>query len=376
MSQAEIAKALQLQPSTVLRITADFIQEELIVQMGLGKSNSKGGRRATLLELNKEGAFAVGVDLNSEEIIAVIMNFVGAVVGEIRKPCPSDRGSVKVMEVLKEAIQELLASHSSSVGKIVGIGVSVPGKVNSHEGMSLYAVNFKDWHNVPIARKLEEDFQLPVYIEHDMRSMAFGEMWFGKAHGNMLCLGLRDGVGLGLVLNGELYRGSNQAAGDFGHVIVEPDGPQCSCGRKGCLETLASEKAILKKVRDYARREQLSSIEGIAVDEVDISVIYGAFKRGDHMIVKFVQEAANYLGRALCDQARVLDPQIIVIGGHILASSHEFLQMVRSTFTSMQPNYADFVPKIESAAFGEKSIAIGSASQIMSRLFKPNMKPA
>lgn len=372
VSQTGIAKILNLQPSTILRIITDLLEEQLLVPTGQGKANAKGGRRATLLELNPDGAYAIGVDLNADEIIVVLLNLAGADVGEVRAACPSEQGSAKVMEALKWAIGELLDKYRVVKGKVLGIGVSVPGKVDSATGVSFYAVNFPDWRNVPIGRVLEDEFQFPVYVEGDMRCMAHGEMWFGREHDNMLCLGFFErGIGLGLVLNGKLYRGANQVAGDVGHVVVEPDGPQCSCGRRGCLEAIASERGILNKIRWQGRTLSANGVDS-SNGEPDIHAILDAYEKGDPLVSRYVDEAAACIGKVLCDLVRVFDPRIIVIGGHILASSSKFLQVVKTTFMSMQPNYADFVPEIEPARFGEMSISIGSASLIVSRVFTPS----
>ncbi len=376
ISQTEILKVLSLQPSTILRITQELLDEQLIVPIGRGQQNAKGGRRATLLEINGEGAYAIGIDLNSDEIMAILLNLTGCVIGDVRMDCPSEHGADRVMETLRKAIQELLHQYGVAVDKVLGIGVAVPGKVDHASGVSVYAINFLNWSNVPIGKMLEEAFRMPVYLEVDMRAMAYGEMWFGRENDNMLCLGFRSGIGLGMIWNGQLYHGANQVAGDVGHVIVKPEGPLCNCGRKGCLEAVASERAIYNKVQDYMNRHPQYSVSGTAssVKELDMNAILEAFRHGDPVIREFVVEAAEYIGKVLCDLVRVQDPHIIVIGGHILASSPEFLRMVRETFNALQPNYADDVPEIEPARFGEKSIAIGAASLILSRVFQPSEK--
>lgn len=374
ISQADIAKILALQPSTIMRIITELLEERLIVSVGQGQTTSKGGRKATLLELNKDGAYAIGVDLNADEVIAVLLDLSGAIVAEVRTDCPSESGPNPVLDTVKQSIEALLAQPIVSADRIIGIGVSVPGKVDSVTGTSVIAINFRDWFNVPIGEQLKQAFQLPVYVEHDMRSMAFGEMWFGNEYDHMLCLGFRSGIGLGLVLNGELYRGAHQLAGDVGHVIVDPDGPPCSCGRKGCLEAVASEKAIHNNVRRYVQQHSLSSAGNrkMTMEELNIRFIYETFRQGHPDITAMIKEAADYIGKTLCDLVRVYDPQAIVIGGNVLASSSEFLDLVRSAYQSMQPNYADDIPSIQPARFGEHSIAIGSASLMLSRLFKPS----
>jgi len=210
---------------------------------------------------------------------------------------------------------------------------------------------------------LEEAFQLPVYLEHDIRSMAFGEMWFGSECNNMICLGFRRGVGLGIVMNGELYRGANQFAGDVGHVVVDPNGALCSCGRKGCLEAMASERAMIAKYKQNQQHAQ---------GPITIHHLYQEMKNGAPEVVELVQETAGHMGKILADLVRIFDPERIIIGGNCIATSPEFLEWVHSSFENCQPNYADPELKVETTIFGENSMAIGAAAIILSKLFEPS----
>lgn len=368
ISQSKIATILQLQPSTILRIIKELFQEELVHPIGMKESSTKGGRRATLLQLNPKGSYAIGVDLNANQIQVVLLDLVGSVVGEIRKNCSSESDPGNVLEIIISCIGELL-SNQEYENNLTGIGVSFPGKVDSNKGIAIYASNFKNWKNVYITRELERVFHIPVFVEHDMRAMAFGQMWFNEECQNMLCLGFRSGIGLGIVMNGQLYRGSNQLAGDLGHIIVDPEGPLCNCGRYGCLEAISSEWAILSKFKNY-----MYSKDEIIANQAEISIhdLYLAVQEGNTAVLEIVEEAAIHIGKTLCDLVRIFDTEKIIVGGDIIASSPEFLNAIRTTFKDMQPAYADFVPEIITTQFGKRSIAIGAAAIMLSKSFQPN----
>lgn len=361
ISQAQIAKILSLQPSTILRNVTELMDEGFIISSGMVKASAKGGRRATLLELNPKGAYAVGVDIGMEKIITVLVDLSGRVAAEIRKDWTEDEDAQSIMDKVKASIHDIFMTEAAPAERVLGIAVSLPGKVDSEAGVSVYALNLRNWRNVPVASTLEQEFGLPVYVEHDIRAMAFGEMWFGEDCQNMICMGYRGGIGLGIVINGEVYRGSNQFAGDVGHVVVDPSGPLCECGRKGCLEALSSEKALLNKFR---------KLKGPAEDApFAIQDVYDAMKQGDQEVLDLIQETAVHMGKVLSDLVRIFDSERLVVGGNRLATSEEFIHFIRKAFQENQPNYADPDLEIQSSHFGEQGIAVGSAAIVISRLF-------
>ncbi len=369
ISQAKIANILGLRPSTILRIVNGYLEDGLVHSTGMEESGVKGGRRATLLQLNPKGAYAIGVDLHSSEILIVLLDLSGALVDEIRKPCSSDLGTDAINQNIVTGIRELLTLHPHCQDRLTGIGVSFPGKVDSDQGLAIYASNFTHFKNVPLAQKLEDVFHAPVLVEHDMRAMAFGQQWLDGGSQNMLCLGFRSGIGLGIVMNGQLYRGSNQLAGDLGHIIVDPEGPLCNCGKHGCLEAISSERAILTKFREYLIKKEKFTTKQIETSMRDVTL---AVQEGNIEVLEIVEEAAVHIGKTLYDLVRIFDPEKIIVGGAIIATSSEFLNTIQATYNNMHPTYAGFVPEIVTAQFGERSIAIGAATIMLSKSFQPN----
>lgn len=374
ISQAELAKKLNLRPSTILRIMRDLENEGLIYQCGIGEVSSKGGRKAALWKLNPKGASAIGVDLGAEEIITVLVDLQGNIIGRIRKPCPSDRHHSIVMEEVFDTIDYLFHEHAEYIDKIIGIGVGLPGKMDSENGISRYAVNFSNWNDVPVRQILKERFGLPTYMEGDMKLMALAEKWYGAGADaqNIICIGYRRGIGLGIVINGEIYKGDNYLSGDIGHIVVDPNGNKCICGRRGCLEAVASETAILEWMKEYIERNGVGNFNGIinSVDEVNMEKIYEALQENSFIVVDRMKESARYLGRAVSDLVRIFDPQKIIIGGKMLEVSPMFLKTVQNTFESEQPNYIKKVPNILPSGLSDHSIALGGAVLVLSRLFK------
>lgn len=376
ISQADLAKMLDLQPSTILRIVKDLENEGLIYQSGIGEVSRKGGRKASLWDLNAKGALAIGVDLGTDHIITVLVDLVGNAIGQIRVECPSDQPYDVIMEQIYESIEKLLSEQSQSIeaSRIIGIGVGLPGKVDSNQGISRYALNFPNWKDVPVAKLLREKFNLPVFIEGDMKLLALGEKWYGAGMDarNILCIGFRRGIGLGIVANNEVYKGSHETSGDIGHVIVDPNGTLCYCGRRGCLEAIASQIAIVNWAKEYIKRNGTNAFNGVvnSAEEVSIEKIYQLLEEDNFLVVNRIKECGRYLGRVLCDLVRVFDPDIMIIGGRILEVNPVFLETVIETFKEEQPSYAKDIPDVLLSKLSDHGVAFGAAVMILSRLFK------
>lgn len=376
ISQAEIAKIMEVQPSTILRITKELEEGQLIVRSGQGTSGSKGGRKATLLELNPAGALAVGVDLGADQIRTVLIDLTGNMMDEVVSECPSDQGADRVMETVKQSVRQLLPPRSPIREKVLGIGVAIPGHVDSASGVSIKAANFADWNRVPVAGILEGEFGLPAFLDHDMRLMALGEQWLGENARNMLCIGFRRGIGLGMVLGGELYRGEHHFAGDLGHTVVDSRGPACDCGRRGCLEAVASEGSIIRDFQAYlaSHPEDWPPLLEEPQKELNLSTVLGLLRDNHPVLVQYVREAGARIGQTLANLVRIFDPEKLVIGGEIVHANPAFIEAIQESYHASQSSYPSTEPDVRLTRLGNRSIAFGAGIAILSSLFLPGKR--
>ena len=358
LSGSDISEKLGIDPSTVSRILRGLVEKGLVEQEGTGEVGRKGGRRSLLWRLHPEGAAFLGIDLEASFIRCALVNLKGEILLRRTIPAPEGPDPRTVLELLNELIHAVLAESPVPRDRVYGIGVSVPGQVNSDSGTSVFAITFKDWHNVPIAARLEERFGIPVRVDHDIRAMAFGERWFGAAHDlrDFVCVGLRVGIGLGLVANGTVYRGGTQFAGDLGHVPIDPAGPQCSCGRRGCLEAMAGEGAIARGVEERWRRE-FGTRRPVSINDVHV-----ALREGDPAAVDVVRQSGRLVGQALAYLVNLLDPSVIMIGGTMLEINDVLHDAIRDAYDRHRTNYATQVPEIVKATFGSWCFAVGAAA--------------
>lgn len=173
-------------------------------------------------------------------------------------------------------------------------------------------------------------------------------------------------------MNGDIYQGFNGTSGDAGHMVADPKGAVCYCGRRGCLEAVAGQQAILQWAKSHIERHGGGDFHGImnTAEDVTIANVYKALRDGNRLLLDRLQESAGYVGRVLCDLVRLLDPEKIVIGGKLLEVSPEFMDMVKLAYRAEQPGYAAEAPEIVPSSLGEHSVAVGAAMLMISELFK------
>lgn len=311
ISRAEIAKVTELRPGTVSAIVNRLIQKGVIYEGAEGPSS--GGRKPTYLYINGENAYVLAIDIGVRDTIYAVSDFNGRILKQkaiITEGKPQD-----FLPHLAEEIQQTLDKHYPRI-KFSAVGVSVPGLIQRDEGIVKVSPNL-EWNNTPVKAILEEKLKLPVFVENDANSAAFSELWYGPLDEikvkTLLYILVVDGLGTGLIINGELHVGSKIGLGGFGHMCLEPNGEICSCGRKGCWETLASESATI------ARYHRLMNNKNGSIT-TSITDLIAQAKRGDEKAISALRSTAEYLGEGIASLAHGLSPEIVVIGGELSAA--------------------------------------------------------
>ena len=249
ISRAEIARKTGLTRTTVSDIVTELIAAGLVEEVGVGKS--LGGKSPILLSLVEDSRYLIGLDLAQNQFRGAIVNLRG-VIRSVVCPPMKDRNAEDALEPVYAILDQLV---NTDYQPVVGIGVGTPGLVNSHEGVVVNAVNL-DWQDLPLAELLRNRYQLPVYVLNDSQAAAMGEYTYGNnqvSESNLIVINARHGIGAGIVINGHLFYGDGGAAGEIGHVVVVPEGGlPCRCGNYGCLETVASAQALVKRMHIQA----------------------------------------------------------------------------------------------------------------------------
>ncbi len=312
ISRIDITEILGLASSTVSVATAQLTARGLVRECGY--ATSTGGRRPVLLELNPAGGHFICVDLANTHLSLAVMDIGYNQVHELSRLLPVAGGDALFQTVL-EALMEAAAWCEAEDRPVLGIGIATPGLVDSESGIVVEADNL-NWHEFALRDKLAPRFSHPIIVLHDTLAAAYGEYLFGDPlHGpkakNVMYVHVGHGVGAGMVLNGSLYSGGSGMAGELGHVVINPSGPICVCGNRGCLETVASHAGVVNAYRRalYEIRADYD-LSGVGLEEI----VSGA-ETGDRAAIRAIREAGFAVGLAIGNQVNVLNLDSVWLEG-------------------------------------------------------------
>ena len=358
ISRAEIARITSLTRSTVSEIVAELIVEGLVSEVGVG--SSVGGKPPILLSLLEDSRLMVGLDLANNQFRGAVVNLRGKIKHLVSLPV-NDYHGAEALALLYELLDQLI---SQAAQPLWGIGVGTPGLVNTSEGVVINAVNL-DWKNLPLARLINERYQLPVYVLNDSQAAAVGEHTYGKdyqADESLVVVNAHQGIGAGIILDGKLYQGDSGSAGEIGHVVVVPEnGPLCRCGKSGCLETVASSQALLSKIRARAA-ETTDTCLPRSPKDITLQAVRDAFQKGDALTCEAVFETARYLGIALSGLVGILNVHKIVLVGDMTSLGCGWIDQVREVTRQMAVPGSVEDTHIEVGSLGGNGIILGASA--------------
>lgn len=284
--------------------------------------------------------YAVGVDLGGTKIMAAVVKVAtGEVIGSDRKRTRAERGAAFLVERLNDVVDGALAKARVKASDVAGIGIGAAGQVDRTSGVLISAPNLAyDTANLPLAAELRRQFGVPVVVGNDVEVAAIGEQRFGAGRdgANFLCVFVGTGIGGGLVIDGQLYRGATGTAGEIGHIVVDAGGRHCGCGQRGCLEAYASRSAItrtllgeIQRGRPSVLRELLAGGEpGVGSAAIRSGLIAQAVAANDELTMSVLDEAAAYLGIGLASAINLVNPWRIILGGGLIEAVDFFFEAV------------------------------------------------
>ncbi len=373
ISRAEIARITGLTPATISSAVSTLMGAGIVHEVGLGESN--GGRPPILLRFDPGAFYLAGVDLGVSKIIAAVTDLDGKILSRARVELNEETGKNEILSKLFEATRQVLSAVGPARSKVMGIGVSVPGLTDVVRGVSVFAPNMPSWWEVPVAELFEKEFKLPSWVENDARAMALGEARFGAGRGrqDLLCVNVGRGIGAGIILNGELYRGKRGGAGELGHTTVNPDGPVCPCGNNGCLEVLAAGPALagaaVRAINEGAKTKITDLVEG-RIERVTAEIISVAAREGDPLAGRLIQEAGRYLGIGIANAVNLLCPELVIIGGGVSRAGDILFDEIRATVKKRAFTTMVNLPQIVPSSQGEDASCIGAAALVLEEMLE------
>jgi glucokinase len=274
------------------------------------------------------------VDLGGSKILSVIAQGDGRRLGEDRRPTDAERGPEVVLERIVGSLEGALAKAGLGQGDLAAVGICSPGPCDIDAGVLSSAPNLPGWRDVPICRYLEERLGVPTRLENDANAAALGEHVYGAGRGcrHLIYMTVSTGIGGGLIIDGRLYRGATGVAGELGHMTIEPDGPLCGCGNRGCLEALASGTAIAARGEELVAQGGSALLARLAQEQGDLTAetVSRAADQGDIACQGIIQRAGYYLGIGLASYVNIFNPEVIIIGGGLTKAGELLLAPARA----------------------------------------------
>ncbi len=361
ISRAELAHLTKLSPATVTAITSDLIDEDLIFEKETG--DSSGGRRPILLALNPRGGFVVGVKLMEGHAVGALTDLNAAVLFKDSIVFPDD-ALESVIDALVSLVNRLIRTGGINKKQLLGVGVGLAGVVDSASGM-LRQSPFFGWKDTPLRDLLQTRLRVPIYIDNDVNTLTLGEKWLGAGIpvDNFVVITIGRGIGMGMVINGQIVRGKSGGAGEFGHIVVDPEGPLCGCGKHGCLESFLSDQALLATAH-----------KKVGGDVRDIDDLVRRASDGDVKARNVLTSAGELLGRQIANVVNILDPKLIILSGEGVRMGEVFFAALRSAVAkNVMPGLAKDA-EIRMAAWEDDVWARGAASVVIGELFNSPMQ--
>ncbi len=370
IARPDLAFQTGLGLSTISIIVAELIQAELVREVG--EAESTGGRRPSLLDLNPNARYAFAMKVAPDRFWVSLVDLKGkpraTVEVPLIPPVPWDdlaQMAVKQMETLR-------TKHRVAKRWILGIGVSTSGLIDPHTGVCRSSP-LLGWNEVPVRETLERMTRLDVLVENDVNAYAFG-MWAQENEGgrrNLICITTGPGVGAGIILEGKLYHGSQGGAGEFGHTTIDLHGPPCKCGRRGCLEVLASDQFLLARATDLAGMGRSARLLGLVKEgQLTPASFYKAAQAGDEVARLIYRELGEHLGCGLVNLINLFNPDKIILGGEGVVAAPFFMDTVRQTVKNYAfPHLADSVEIVVDDG-GEEVWLQGAALLVVEQFFQ------
>jgi predicted NBD/HSP70 family sugar kinase len=369
ISRIDIAEWTGLEGGTVSKIVARLLDSEFVYEDGVGSASPQGGRKKRFLHLNPNKAFAIGVDLEPHNNTIALSDFNGRIQRSVT--IENDRDPQRALEAVARSVKKLLQSGQTRE-RVEGIGVSLVGLVDPKEGRILAGENLGWGDDVPVGSILRNalNLDLPLYFDNGSRLAALAEIWFGKHTSNqpqdLVFIDIGEGVGAGIVIQGQLYHGSLHGAGEFGHISLDPNGPPCNCGGRGCLEVFASEEAILDRYKELCRAQGFAAE---AKGKLTIEELVARASEGNPRAVETLRQTAAFIGRGLIPVIYSVNPEVIVLGGEVTKAWEILYPEIRRVLAAQVTRFYSSHVSITPSTLEQRPSLVGAIALVLARAF-------
>jgi len=352
----------------VTNITARLLKEKVIVEKET-KTSSSRGRRRVLLALNPTAAYVVGVKLSAFQVSFAVTNMQADVLSSLIVPVRISKKSVEfVADLIEEGIRHCVSEALINMRQISGIGLGVPGLVNSEKGFTYWSALYKKG-NTPLRDLIRQRFNIRTYIENDANTVTLAQQWFGegKEVDNFLVVTVEHGVGMGIVVNGQIYRGVKGIGAEFGHMVIKPGGALCRCGKRGCIESYVADYSVLGAAMDACKagKWQYRNISSLTIEEITAIA-----KKGEPALQKIFKRSGEILGLGISGLVQISNPEKIIIAGEGVRAGALLFDPMRKTIKAHTTSEMNETLQIVIQKWQDTDWARGAASLVLQELYK------
>jgi len=338
IARVDLARESGLNPGTVTNIVDEFLESGLVRETDRAPARApvrpRVGRRPVYLEINPDARYAIGVDLARNAVSGAVINLEGVTIASVREPTGA-LVSGTLIEQVRHVVGQLLDQISPDQRKrVVGAGIGAPGALSIRSGRFLPPPSYGNWEEIDLRHEIERAIAIPTTIDNNANTATLAELWFGAGSGmrNFVLLNLGTGVGAGLVLDGDLYRGEHDLAAEIGHVSIAMDGARCACGNSGCLEMYVSVPRVLAATRAAVETGEPTVLRKpfrSGPRDITLSDLFEAAQAGDSLAVRVINDVARFLAAGIVNIINTLDPEVVFIGRELAAAGDLLLEPVR-----------------------------------------------
>ncbi len=364
---AELCKETNLSVPKVTTLITELMSGGLVKDFG--KVGSTGGRRPNIYGLVPDSGFFLGVDVKHDHINIGLIDLQKKLI-KISKDVPYNlNNTAESLAALCQLIKDFIKESAISKDKILGLGLNLSGRINYATG---YSYSFFHFNEDPLSKLLEKELNLKTYLENDSRAMAYGEFNCGvvKEEKNVLFLNLDYGLGMGVLINNELYYGKSGFAGEIGHIPLFNNEIICHCGKKGCLETEASGRALIELFKQKLLSGSSSSLNKTADDNILMQDIINAANNDDVLSIELIAKIGEKLGRGIALLINIYNPELVILGG-ALASTGEHLHLpIKSALNKYSLSLVNSDTQLKLSKLGEEAGVMGACLLVRKRLLE------
>jgi len=373
LSRTDACKITRLTPATMTNIIGELLEANLVVETGNRRTPDSGGvgRRHVMVDLNPKGAYAVGVHLGVRSVLVGLGDLKGNLVQRLKFSVrPGDDPST-VLQSIAEAVSTVIREGQIDRQRVLGVGVGCAGLVDPRLGV-LKKMYHHGWHDVPVADYLESTLCLPTAVEGNRNAMAMAESTFGLGQkvDSFVLVHVHTTIGASVVIDHKVRHGGNDAAGQIGHLVLEPEGVHCPCGQRGCLDTMASHPAIVRQAMETIETHPESHLARLRNDNGGILEAEDVFKaavQGDSAACDIVAAAGKQLGRGIGHIVRILSPELIVVVGPLFETGNLVMEPLEKAALSDTARVLGLQTRIEPTNFGSDLMLVGNVSLALLR---------